>query len=166
MLSQTGVRGRRPGSSPFRARLISAARDQRRGGGHLLKLAVVAGISATAARKLMSQMRTSGLARCVHVYVPAKLGRVVEARTYVSLSDNTPETLDHFERRCCADPAVATAAFISGRFSYVITSFHRSEEEAFGWTRAMSVSGNVHDVKTNIIATKFGHLFDGIPLWG
>ncbi len=112
----------------------------------------------------LSALKRYGLARRVTVYDPTRLGRPVQAITYVSmiLSDDAQRVA--FERRCREDSEITTAVQITGVFDYALTTFHRDERVARAWLRLLRVVPGVGKTEQKLLDVQFGHTLRGAPL--
>ncbi|MCR5876183.1 Lrp/AsnC family transcriptional regulator [Phenylobacterium sp. J426] len=157
-MRQSGSR-RLSGSGEDALRRVLAGRRE----GRIRDLPDLSGLDARAVRKRLSVMRHDGTATWSAVFVPAKVGRPVEAISYVKLADPSRAGLRRFEAYCHEDGAVATAALVTGGYDYVLTGYFADVGAARTWQRELSLRPEVARVQQKIIQTRFGHALSGAP---
>jgi hypothetical protein len=82
----------------------------------------------------------------------------------VQLGSYTRADIASFETCLQTDPAVTSAAQITGRDDYQITAFHKDTRAADRWARELGDRAEIARVRLIQVKTVFGHHLLGAPL--
>jgi len=148
-------------SQPRMRRLYEAAITT---GGDLRAMADRMGQSGHSLRLLLSRLRSIGAARVAILFDPRRCGRPCEVHLRVQLGSYTRADAASFEAYLQIDPAVTSAAQITGRDDYQIIAFHKDIRAADRWARELGDRGEIARVRLVQVRTLFGHHLLGAPL--
>lgn len=133
-------------------------------GGDLRAMADRMGQSSESLRLLLSRLRSIGVARVAALYDPRRCGRPCEVHLRVQLGSYTRADIARFEACLQSDPAITSAAQITGRDDYQIVAFHKDILAADRWARDLGDRAEVARVRLIQVRTVFGHHLLGAPL--
>jgi hypothetical protein len=133
-------------------------------GGDMVATAQRLGIGYTLFGNQLSRLRTKGLARTVTLIILGGPGQLGVGRAYVRLPGPRAADLAAFEAFLRTDPAVETAAFVTGPDAYQLTTLHANQTDLKAWRLKLERRFPGIEIVMHGLRVRHGHEMASLPL--